>query len=262
MDLEGERARSSSTAELCLTAKSDKTVLVEPCLDEDDEGAERQVWTREGNLFKVQIAGQVTCLTPGKDGLNSPDIVARHIPCDAAVLQQQWLVLAPLRNGRPLQLSEQDFDPLDPGDVDAAIARLQEDAEGGVCLDESVVLQACDRLDSRMLWAYDADGRLQPSDLARRPLSLHPGFPDEVSTDFGLNTKQIALQNVTELLFDRTLAGVGFVKFNRKDNGDLLFPGAKAEGESLFTGAIDPDPSSELDDFYFWRRLAEGKFAP
>ena len=250
----------SSIAELCLTAKADNKVLVEPCSDVNV----RQLWTRDGNRFKVQIAGEVTCLAPGIGGLNSPDIVARHMTCDDAVLQQEWLMFSQLRSGRPFQVGAASVvELLDVDGLDALTDALQEEAEGGLCLDSSATLRACDRLDADLLWAEDAQGRLQPFDLDRRPLSFNPNLPDEVSTDFGLSEADLVNENVEPFYFERFEVGPGFVTFAVQGTNELLFPGAVEEGSGLFKGpvATDENGAPVLIEDVFWRHFNGGKLA-
>ncbi len=250
----------SSIADLCLTAKADDKVLVEPCNEVDV----RQQWTRDGNRFAVEIAGKVTCLAPGIGGLNSPDVVARHMTCDDAVLQQQWLVYSTLRSGRPFQIGAASVaEVLDVDGLDALTDALLEETEGGLCLDASATLQACDRLDADLLWAEDAQGRLQPFDLDRRPLSSNPNLPDEVSTDFGLSEAELVDDNVVPFQFERFVAGPGFVTFAVQGTLELLFPGAVEEGAGLFKGPVDTDESGApvLIDDVSWRHFNGGRFA-
>lgn len=248
----------SSIADLCLTAKANDKVLIEPCSDVNV----RQLWTRDGNRFTVEIAGKVTCLAPGIGDLNSPDIVARHMTCDDEVLQQEWLVFSPLRSGRPFQIGAASVvSLLDVDGLDALTDALQEEAEGGLCLDSSATLRACDRLDADLLWAEDAQGRLQPFDLDRRPLSFNPNLPDEVSTDFGLSEADLVNENVEPFHFERFEVGPGFVTFAVLGTIELLFPGAVEEGSGLFKGPVATDDSGEpvLTEDVFWRHFNGGQ---
>lgn len=252
----------SSIANLCLTAKPDKKVLTEECSDAQDvELDDRQTWFRDGNTFRVEIDGQQTCLTPGKGGTNSPDIVARHIPCEDSILQQQWLAFSQLRNGRAPQLPGPSEELPTPEELEAIVDELNADADNALCLHASSELRPCDRLDAEMLWAEDAQGRLQPFDLDSRPLSFHPEIDDLVSTDFGLSRPQQALQNVTELPLFRLQAPDGSSTFVRLDTGELLFPGVQESQAQIFTGPVVPDVEGNLDNSVFWRHFNGGRFA-
>ncbi len=250
----------SAIADLCLTAKADNKVLIEPCNDL----SVRQLWTRDGNRFKVDINGVVTCLAPGIGGINSGDIVARHMTCDDTVPQQEWLVFSQLRSGSLPQIGAASVSTLlDVEGVTALANTLEEEASGGLCLDSSATLRPCDRLDSDLLWAQDAQGRLQPFDLDKRPLSFNPELPDEISTDFGLTEAELIDAVVTPLFFERFEVGPGFVTFALAGTNDLLFPGAFEEGSELFVDVVPTDENGApiLFEDVFWRHFNGGKFA-
>lgn len=234
----------SAIADLCLTATSDNSIVkIEPC----DATEERQIWTRHGDQFRVEINNTERCLTPSNGGLNNGDQAAQHKPCDADDDRQQWLVYAPLRQGKPINLSSVDPSSL----VLEDIRELAERAD--LCLTRSfsdLDMRDCSR-DNVVLWAHAADETLRSFLFLDSQRGVRPASSSDRKV--GLFADPVP--------FSRSEADDGSVTFTNTVDGTLLFPGAVEDGADVFSDAPVTNAEGELDDIMFWRHTNGGKFA-
>ncbi|MEO0814213.1 MAG: ricin-type beta-trefoil lectin domain protein, partial [Myxococcota bacterium] len=248
----------TTIADACLTAKPDKKVLIEACNSDDP----RQIWTRVGDRFRVEIDGVKTCLTPGKNGLNNDGVVARHIACDEVVDHQRWLAFSLLQSGRPVQIPVADAGVLSVEAAEELAEQVQEVITGGQCVaagSDRPSLTSCSRYKENQLWAHGEDGQLRclEQDRGQAAIGTSPTTSSQLVFVEGTSSDEF-VADAEAVAFDRTREADGSSIFVRRNNGDVLFAGATEQERRLFVDSLLVDDGA---DFVFWQHFSGGKFA-
>lgn len=251
----------SVIADLCITANSDNNkISTRKCAINDGfANFSRQVWTRMGEHFTVNINGETRCLSPRPNHVGSTDYNLRHLPCENKP-EHSWLAFSTLENGKISKQQALGFGPFSVATVDALGLNTDDVTEDSLdelrlCvatgeLNERIGLHEpelikCNRFNPDSLWAQDSQGRFRP--LLNRKMVLD-GYlretPMQLTNEIGSGS-----EFVKDELLIHTL----------EDNSEVLFADSQTEHSAIFTGVFFANEDGRTEDAKNWQHFNGGK---